>query len=364
MSRLDSFLKLGREQGCSDIHLAVGAPPLLRLYGDIMPVSYRDLSNDELNQLIFEILSDEQKTDFEQENELDFSYSAEEVGRFRVNLFRKIGGIGATFRVIAPEVPSIESLGLPPVVRRLARSPHGLVLVTGATGMGKSSTLAAMIDDLNETRRLNIITIEDPIEFVHVSKKSLIKQREVGVHVESFADGIRDALRQDPDVILVGELRDADAIAMAMMAAETGHLVLGTLHTSSATKTLDRFLDGLPPDQRNTGSVFLAQNLRGVISQALIQRANSREKTAIHEVLVMTDAIGNLVLNGNVHQIPASLQTGKNLGMQLMDQALLAAVQENKIDPDDAYTYALDKRPFQRFVTNHEAIPKVALLAS
>ncbi len=364
MARLDSFLKLGREQGCSDIHLAVGAPPLLRLYGEIMPVKYRDLSVDELTQLLFEIVSEEQKVAFEQERELDFSYSADGIGRFRVNLFQKIGGIAATFRVIAPEVPSIESLGLPPIVRRLARSPHGLVLVTGATGMGKSSTLAAMIDHLNETRRLNIVTIEDPIEVVHKSKKSLIKQREVGVHVESFSDGIRDALRQDPDVILVGELRDAEAIAMAMMAAETGHLVLGTLHTSSATKTLDRFLDGLPPDQRNTGSVFLAQNLRGVVSQALVRRANSREKIAMVEILVMTDAIGNLVLNGNAHQIPASLQTGKNLGMQLMDQALLEAVQSKTIDPDDAYLYALDKRPFQKFVTDPQVVPKVALLAS
>jgi twitching motility protein PilT len=364
MSRLDSFLRLGREQGCSDIHFAVGAPPLLRLYGEITPVKYRDLSVDELSQFIFEILGDEQKLVFEQEHELDFSYAAEGIGRFRVNLFQKIGGIGATFRVIAPEIPTVESLGLPPIVRRLAHSPHGLVLVTGATGMGKSSTLAAMIDHINQTRRLNIITLEDPIEFVHESKKSLIKQREVGVHVDSFADGIRDALRQDPDVILVGELRDADAISQAMMAAETGHLVLGTLHTSCAAKTLDRFLDGLPPDQRDTGSIFLAQNLRGVVSQALVRRANGREKTAIHEILVMTDAIGNLMLNGNMHQIPANLQTGKNLGMQLMDQALLEAVQSKKIDPDDAYLHALDKRPFQQFVTDPQLVPQVALLAS
>ncbi len=363
MPRLDTFLTLGREQGCSDIHLAVGVPPLLRLFGELVPVKYRNLTNEELSQLIGEILSDEQLREFEEYSELDFSYTAEDVGRFRVNLFQKVGGIGATFRVIAGEIPTLESLGLPPVAKKLATLPHGLILVTGAAGMGKSSTLAAMINHLNETRRLNMITLEDPIEYVHPSKKSLIKQREIGVHVDSFAEGIRDSLRQDPDVILVGELRDAETVAMAMEAAETGHLVFGTLHTTSATKTLDRLLDGLPEDKRPTGQMFLAHNLKGVISQALVRKANSRENMAITEVLVMTDAIAHLILADKKFQIPACIQTGKDQGMQLMDQALMEALQRRQIDPDDAYYHATDKRQFQQFVTDPQAVPKMALLA-
>jgi len=245
-------------------------------------------------------------------------------------------------------------------LKQLLKRPYGLILTTGPTGSGKTTTLYSAICFLNSLEK-NIVTIEDPVEY----QLDIINQNQTNDIIGlSFPRFLKHVLRQDPDVILVGELRDAEAIAMAMMAAETGHLVLGTLHTSSATKTLDRFLDGLPPDQRNTGSVFLAQNLRGVVSQALVRRANSREKIAMVEILVMTDAIGNLVLNGNAHQIPASLQTGKNLGMQLMDQALLEAVQSKTIDPDDAYLYALDKRPFQKFVTDPQVVPKVALLAS
>ena len=363
MPRIDTFLKLGSEQGCSDIHLAEGSPPLLRLFGELIPVKYRDLSNDELSLLINEILTEQQKGELAIHKELDFSYAAPGVGRYRVNLFEKVGGIGATFRVISPTVPTLDSLGLPPVVKRLASLQHGLVLVTGATGMGKSSTLAAMIDHLNETRRSNIITLEDPIEFVHTSKKSLIKQREVGQHVASFAAGIRDSLRQDPDVIMVGELRDEETIAMAMQAAETGHLVLGTLHTTSATKTLDRFLDGLPEDKRPAGQMFLAHNLKGVITQCLVRRAGSRGYAAIAEIMIVTDAIGNLILADKLFQIPASLQTGKELGMQLLDQALMEALQKKVIDPDDAYYHATDKKHFQRFVTNPVLVPKVALLA-
>ena len=363
MPRLDTFLKLGREQGCSDIHLTVGAPPLFRLCGDLIPVKYRDLSHDELSMLLQEILTDSQKHTFQTDHELDFAYAAEDIGRFRVNLFEKVGGVGATFRVIANEIPALDALGLPPAVKRLTSVRQGLVLVTGATGMGKSSTLAAMINQLNETQRLNIITLEDPIEFVHPCKKSLVKQREVGAQVGSFAEGIRDALRQDPDVILVGELRDSETIAMAMVAAETGHLVLGTLHTTSATKTLDRLLDGLPDDKRATGRMFLAHNLRGVVCQALVRSADSRGKTAMTEIMVMTDAIANLVLADRIFQIPASLQTGKDLGMHLMDQALLEAVKKKEIDPDDAYHHATDKKQFQQFVSSPDTTPKMALLA-
>jgi twitching motility protein PilT len=362
MARLDAFLQLGSEQGCSDIHLAVGVPPLLRLHGELIAVKYRDLGQGEIESLVYEILSDPQRQAFEAGADLDFSYSPGSIGRFRVNLFRKIGGIGATFRVIPKQIPSLETLGLPPVVKGLLRFHHGLILVTGATGTGKSTTLAAMIDHLNSTRRLNIITLEDPIEFVHCRKLSLVVQREVGTHVGNFAEGLRAALREDPDIILVGELRDAETIAMAMMAAETEHLVLGTLHTASATKTLDRIIDALPAEQKVQGVAFLAQSLRGVVSQALVRTADGRARKAILEIMLVTPAIANLITTGKVFQIPSSIQTGKDQGMQLMDQALLEAVQKKEVNPDDAFRHATDKKPFQRFVTDPNLLPRVSLV--
>jgi twitching motility protein PilT len=362
MARLDAFLQLGKEQGCSDIHLAVGAPPLLRLYGQLVPVKYRDLGREELEGLLDEILTEPQKARLGAGADLDFAYSQPGLGRFRVNLYRKLGGIGASFRVVPEQIPGIDTLGLPPAVKRLTNLHQGLVLVTGATGMGKSTTLAAMIDHINNSRRLNIITLEDPIEFRHESKGCLVVQREIGTHVASFADGLRAALREDPDVILVGELRDTETIISATMAAETGHLVLGTLHTPSATKSIDRIIDALPSEQKAQGTTFLAQSLRGVVSQALVRTADGRGRKAVAEVMVMTHAIANLILTGKVFQIPSSIQTGKELGMQLMDQALLAALQQKEIDPNEAYRHALDKQPFQRFVTDPELLPKVNLV--
>lgn len=275
-ARIDAFLQLGREQGCSDIHLAVGTPPILRLHGELTPVRYRDLDHDELERLIDEILTEEQRKQFSQGGDLDLSYESEEVGRFRVNLFRKVGGVGATFRVIPSEIPSLESLNLPPVVEKFNDLHQGLVLVTGATGTGKTTTLSSMIHNINQRRKQNIITLEDPIEFVHKSDQSLVVQREVGVHVPSFADGLRAALREDPDIILVGELRDLETVTLALIAAETGHLVLGTLHTTSATKTLDRIIDALPAEQKLQGMTSLAQNLRAVVSQSLVRTADGR----------------------------------------------------------------------------------------
>jgi len=362
MARLDAFLQLGREQGCSDVHLAVGMPPLLRMHGELMPVKYRNLGDEELQALIDEILTEPQRVAFAAGNDVDFSYAGEGVGRFRANLFRKLGGIGASFRVIPSEIPSLDSLGLPPVVKNLTHHHQGLILVTGAAGTGKSTTLAAMIDHLNSTRRLNIITLEDPIEFVHRSKMSLVVQREVGTHVASFAEGVRASLREDPDIILVGEMRDTETITLAMIAAETGHLVLGTLHTTSATKTLDRILDALPTEQRAQGTVFLAQGLRGIVSQTLVRTADGRGRRAMAEILVMTPAIANLITSGKVFQIPSMLQTGKDVGMQLMDRALLESLQKKEIDPDDAYRCATDKRAFQRFVTDPNLLPRVSMV--
>ncbi len=364
MARLDAFLKLGREQGCSDIHLAVGTPPMIRLHGELQPIKYRDLSRDELHDLIYEILTPEQQTVFDQGEDLDMSYVDEDGGRYRVNLFRKMTGVAGVFRVIPPKIPTMAELGLPPVVEKMLHANQGLVLVTGATGTGKTTTLAAMIDWLNRNRRYNIITLEDPIEFMHESKESLVVQRSVGVHVKSFSEGLHDALREDPDVILVGELRDPDTIGLAMTAAETGHLVLGTLHTTSAVKTLDRIIDAMPTEQKPLAATFLAQHLQGVISQKLVRTADGRGRKAILEIMVNTPGIANLILNRKIFQIPASLQTGRELGMQLMDQALLEAIQRKEIDPDDAYVHATDKKQFQRFVTNPELLPQVNLAVS
>jgi twitching motility protein PilT len=362
MARIDSFLKLGLAQGCSDVHLAVGVPPMLRLYGDLMPIKFRDLGDTELEGYVAEILTDSQKERFSHGQDLDFSYISEEGGRFRVNVFRKDTGVGATFRNIPSQIPSMDSLGLPPVVEKFCDLHQGMVLVTGSTGTGKSTTLASMIDHLNSTRSLNIISLEDPIEFVHPSKRSQVIQRELGTHLPSFAEGVRAALREDPDVILVGELRDAETITMAMTAAETGHLVLGTLHTTSAVKSVDRIIDALPADQREQTKSFLSHSLHAVITQNLVKTPDGQGRRAVLEILVMNRAIAKLIMTEQTHQIPAQLQTGRDVGMQLMDQALLDAINKKLIDPDDAYRYAGDTKKFERFVTDTTVLPSMEVV--
>ena len=361
MARIDAFLKLGLAQGCSDVHLAVGVPPMLRMNGDLMPIKFRQLTDTELESYITEILTKNQQELLNSGRDLDFSYVAEEGGRFRVNVFRKQTGPGAVFRHIPGKVPTLESLDVPQVLTEFCEYHQGMVLVTGSTGTGKSTTLAAMINHLNETRNLNIISLEDPIEFVHPSKKSQVIQRELGTHLTSFADGVRAAMREDPDVILVGELRDAETISMAMTAAETGHLVLGTLHTTGAVKTIDRIVDALPGELREQTKAFLAMSLKAVVTQVLVKTPDGRGRRAVLEILVNTRAIAKLITTDQTHQIPSQLQTGKDLGMQLMDQALLEAIHAKQIDPDDAYRLANDKKKFQRFVTSTDIVPMLEL---
>jgi twitching motility protein PilT len=357
MPRIDSFLKLGLAQGCSDVHLAVGVPPMLRMNGDLMPIKFRELSDTELESYVMEILSDSQKEYFYSGKDLDFSYVSEDGGRFRVNLFRKDTGVGAVFRHVPNEVPTLEGLDMPSVIRDFCDIHQGMVLVTGSTGTGKTTTLAAMIDHLNKTRSLNIISLEDPIEFVHPSKNSQVIQRELGTHLKSFADGVRSAMREDPDVILVGELRDAETISMAMTAAETGHLVLGTLHTTGAVKTIDRIIDALPGDLREQTKSFLSQSLKAVVTQVLVKTLDGHGRKAVLEILVNNRAISKLIMNDQSHQIPGQLQTGKDVGMQLMDMALLDAIEAKEIDPDDAYRFASEKKKFARFVTDTSLVP-------
>src|SRR3569833_1221565 len=359
LARIDAFLKLGTQQGCSDVHLAVGVPPMLRMHGDLMPIKFRDLRVSELEGYIAEILPRSQADTFSKGLDLDFSYVSAEGGRFRVNVYRKETGIGATFRAIPSEVPSLEKLALPAIVTKLCDFHQGMILVTGSTGTGKSTTLAAMIDHLNTTRKLNIISLEDPIEFVRRSKNSQVIQRELGTHIPSFAEGVRAAKHKNPDKNHKGELRDAETISMAMTAAETGHLVLGTLHTTSATKTIDRIIDALPVEEREQTKAFLSQSLLAVITQVLVKTADARGRKAICEVLMMNRAVAKLIQMEQTHQIPAQMQMGRDQGMSLLDQSLLAALHAREIDPDDAYNYAVDKKPFQKYVTDTSMLPKV-----
>lgn len=361
MARIDAFLKLGLAQGCSDVHLAVGVPPMLRMNGDLMPIKFRELSVTELETYLLEILTATQQEKLQQGHDLDFSYVGDEGARFRVNVFRKATGIGAVFRYIPGDVPTLEQLNVPNILKQFCEYHQGMVLVTGSTGTGKSTTLAAMVNHLNETRNLNIISLEDPIEFVHPSKQCQVIQREIGTHVASFADGVRSAMREDPDVILVGELRDAETISMAMTAAETGHLVLGTLHTTGAVKTIDRIIDALPGDLREQTKGFLAMSLKAVVTQVLVKTPDGRGRRAIVEILVNNRAIAKLITTDQTHQIASQLQTGKDLGMQVMDQALLNAIVAKEIDPDDAIRYAAEKKKFHRYVTNTDLVPTIDL---
>ena len=364
MARIDAFLELGLAQGCSDVHLSVGVPPMLRMNGDLMPIKFRKLSDTELESYVLEILTNNQQETLNAGHDLDFSYVSEKGGRFRVNVFRKQTGFGAVFRHIPGHVPTLDELKMPPAVTRFCDYHQGMVLVTGSTGTGKSTTLAAMINHINETRSLNIVSLEDPIEFVHSSKKSQVIQRELGTHLTSFADGVRAAMREDPDVILVGELRDAETISMAMTAAETGHLVLGTLHTTGAVKTIDRIIDALPGQLREQTKAFLAMSLKAVVTQVLCKTPDGHGRRAILEILVNNRAISKLITTDQTHQIPSQIQTGKDLGMQLLDQALMEAIQCKEIDPDDAIRFANDKKKFVRFVTDTGVLPMIDVAGS
>ena len=340
MARIDAFLKLGAAQGCSDMHLAVGVPPMLRMNGDLLPIKFRDLGEAELESYVTEILRPRSRSSSARATTSTSPTCRRNGGRFRVNVFRKDTGVGAVFRTIPSDVPTLDSLNLPPIVKKFCDYHQGMVLVTGSTGTGKSTTLAAMIDHLNRTRRLNIVSLEDPIEFVHRSKQAQVIQRELHTHLPSFAEGVRAAMREDPDVILVGELRDADTMRWAMTAAETGHLVLGTLHTTSAVKTIDRMIDALPAEEREQTKGFLSQSLIGVVTQVLVRTPDLRGRRAVCEVMVMTRAIGKLIMTDQTHMLPSQLQTGRDVGMQTMDQALLAAIQAREVDPEDAFVYA------------------------
>jgi twitching motility protein PilT len=321
-----------KERGGSDLHLSAGSAPMMRLHGELAPIDDRVLERENVHRMIYDILTDDQRRVFEEQRDLDFAIEIGEVARFRVNVFNQRRGQGAVFRVIPTQIRSFQELGLPEVVQSLALRENGLVLVTGPTGSGKSTTLAAMIDLVNSTQKKHIITLEDPIEFVHRSKSCLVNQREIGPHTRSFATALRAALREDPDVILVGEMRDLETISLALTAAETGHLVFATLHTKSAPKTVDRVVDAFPPAQQQQIRVQMAESLQGVVSQVLIPTKDRKGRVAALEIMVATVAIRNLIREAKTHQMPSAIQTGTALGMQSLEQALRNLVMQGRID--------------------------------
>ncbi|KIN13016.1 type IV pilus twitching motility protein PilT [Vreelandella titanicae] len=336
---ITELLAFSAKQNASDLHLSAGLPPMIRVDGDIRRLNVPAIDNNDVRRLIYAIMNDRQRRDYEEHLEIDFSFEVPGIARFRVNAFTQARGAGAVFRTIPNQVLSIQTLGLGEVFERLAMLPRGLVLVTGPTGSGKSTTLAAMIDYINDHRYEHILTIEDPVEFVHVSKRCLINQREVHRDTHSFADALRSVLREDPDVILVGELRDLETIRLALTAAETGHLVLGTLHTTSAVKTIDRIIDVFPSEEKAMVRSMLSESLQAVVSQSLLKRQGGG-RVAAHEILIATSAVRNLIREDKVAQMYSAIQTGGSLGMQTLDAALSRLVNEGVVSIEEAQAQA------------------------
>ncbi|MEW6594934.1 MAG: type IV pilus twitching motility protein PilT [Thermodesulfobacteriota bacterium] len=350
MAQIDAFFKLMHEQGASDLHMVSGQQPILRIRGDMEKVKYNVLSNDELKAMLYEIVSEEKIKIFEETGDIDFGYEIPGLARYRGNLFQQKYGIGAVFREIPSTILTCEQLGLPGVVAKLATLPKGMVLVTGPTGSGKSTTLAAIVDQANKLRKDHILTIEDPIEFVHKSQNCIVNHREVGLHTRSFSAALRGALREDPDIILVGEMRDLETIALAMEAAMTGHLVFGTLHTLNANKTVDRVIEIFPSSQQAQVRSTLADALKAVVSQTLFKRIDKKGRCAALEILICTPAVRNLIREGKTYQIPSAMQTGKKFGMQTLDDAILDLLNKGWIAAEDAYVNCIDKGKFAQFL--------------
>ncbi len=347
MAKIDAFFKLMHEQGASDLHLVAGQPPMLRIVGDMERVKYSVLDNDELRAMLYEIAPEEKIQVFEETGDMDFGYQIPGLARYRANFFMQKNGVGAVFREIPDEIMTAEQLGLPSVVSKLASLPRGLVLVTGPTGSGKSTTLAAIVDQANRTRKDHIITIEDPIEFVHNSQGCIVNQREVAIHTKSFSAALRGALREDPDIILVGEMRDLETISLTVEAASTGHLVFATLHTTSAVSTVSRIVEVFPANQQDQIRSTLADGLRAVLAQVLFKRIDKKGRCVALEIMIATPAVRNLVRERKTHQIPSMIQTGKKYGMQLLDDAIMDLYKKGWISADEAYAKANDKKQFR-----------------
>jgi len=350
MAQIDAFFKLMNDEGASDLHMVAEQQPILRIRGDMERVKFKRMGNDELRGMLYEICPEEKIKVFEENGDVDFGYEIPGLARYRCNFFQQKFGIGAVFREIPSEIMTCEQLGLPKVIGRLAHLPKGLVLVTGPTGSGKSTTLAAIVDEANKVRKDHILTIEDPIEFVHTSQKCVINHREVGTHTRSFSAALRGALREDPDIIMVGEMRDLETISLAMEAAMTGHLVFGTLHTINAMKTVDRVIEIFPATQQGQVRSTLADALKAVVSQTLFKRIDIKGRCAALEILIATPAVRNLIREGKTYQILSAMQTGKKFGMQTLDDAIMEYLEKKMISPDEAYSNSVEKSKFLKYL--------------
>ncbi len=348
MAKIDQLLIYAAKTEASDLHLAVGAPPLVRVHGQLIKMKYHSLSFKENSEMIFEIMTEEQRQVLTEHKDIDFSYEIPGVGRFRANAFLQRKGVDIAFRIIPNRIPTLKELGFPPAIEKLTHYPNGIILVTGPAGSGKSTTQAALVDHINKIRKEHIITIEDPIEFIHQNISCLVNQREVGRDTKSFARALKSALREDPDIILVGEMRDLETISLAITAAETGHLVVGTLHTMSAAKTVDRVIDVFPGTQKIQIATMLSESLRGIISQQLIRTKDGAGRIAATEIMIADRAIANLIRESKTYQIPNAMQMGREKGMVLMDEALLRLCQQDKITYEAAYESAENPEDFRK----------------
>ncbi|WP_413437494.1 type IV pilus twitching motility protein PilT [Sulfuriferula sp. GW1] len=343
---ISELLAFAVKNKASDLHLSAGLPPMIRVHGDIRRINLPALDHTTVHDMVYDIMNDGQRKTYEESLEVDFSFEVPTLARFRVNAFNQNRGSGAVFRTIPSKVLTLEELNAPKIFKDISDQPRGIVLVTGPTGSGKSTTLAAMVDYVNETQFGHILTVEDPIEFVHQSKKCVINQREVGPHTQSFSNALRSALREDPDVILVGEMRDLETIRLALTAAETGHLVFGTLHTSSAAKTIDRIVDVFPAAEKEMVRSMLSESIRAVIAQTLLKTKDGAGRVAAHEIMIGTPAIRNLIRENKIAQMYSSIQTGQNVGMQTLDQCLQDLVRRNTVSVGEARSRASNKDMF------------------
>jgi twitching motility protein PilT len=351
MAQIDAFFKMMHELGASDLHLSSGQQPIIRLHGDLERVKYKELDHDGLKKMLYEITPEYKVKEFEETGDIDFAYEIPDLARYRVNFFNQQRGVAAVFREIPQKILTVEDLQLPGLLKDLALLPKGLVLVTGPTGSGKSTTLAAIIDYANEVRKEHILTIEDPIEFVHNSKSCLVNQRELARDTKSFSAALRGALREDPDIILVGEMRDLETIQLALEAAETGHLVFSTLHTISAAKTIDRIIEVFPGDLQGQIRSGLSESLRAVVSQSLFKRIDRKGRIAALEILVGIPSVRNLIREGKTFQLNSVIETGKKHGMQMLDDQIMSFLEQGIISPEEAYSKAVEKKKFRGYLT-------------